>query len=252
MVSRPGRLRALRSAVDDFRRQTHRAKELLIVVDDDDYAIKVGRAIREESEPIYLVRVSPKLNLGELRNVAMNCCHGQFACQWDDDDRYSPERLALQMDSLRTSGAHACFLFQQLHFFENSRELFWTDWRYRDGLSVTAALTRIIPGTVLCKRAGALYPEDGDRAIKGEDSVFASQLLRLGAIGLETPPGTYMRIYHGRNTWNWAHHREIAVHRSLPGKALHANRLDIAKALLHFKIASPVKVMAANRLAFRL
>lgn len=168
MVSRPGRLKALRCAVDDFRKQTHAAKELLIVVDDDRYALDVGRAIRDKNEAIYLVTVSPKLTLGELRNVALSACHGEFACQWDDDDRYSPDRVTLQMDSLRTTGAHACFLFEQLHYFASSRELFWTDWRYRDGRSVNGALSRIIPGTVLCKRGAAQYPEDGERAVKGK------------------------------------------------------------------------------------
>lgn len=59
-------------------------------------------------------------------------------------------------------------------------------------------------------------------------------------------------MYHGRNTWDWAHHREIAVHRSLPAAVIQANRHDIENALVHFSINPPVKVMAARRVVFRL
>jgi glycosyltransferase involved in cell wall biosynthesis len=250
MISRPDRLDALRRAVDDFSNQTHTQRELVIVVDDDDYASQVNHLLQNKDGIIYLVTVSPKRPLGALRNIALKSCHGEFVCQWDDDDRYSPERLALQIDGLCSVRADACFLYQQLHFFQDTREMFWTDWRYRQGRCVTAALSRIIPGTVLCKRDVAIYPEKGDLAIKGEDSVYATQLLRSGAIGIETPPGTYLRIYHGSNTWDRRHHREIAVWRSRPAAVIHAWRSMIEESISSFRISSPVKVMAGNRVAF--
>jgi len=251
MVTRPGRLEAVRAAVADFSGQSYAPKELVIVVDDADYASQVDRAVRDHQESIYLVRVSPKLSLGELRNVALNSCHGEYACQWDDDDRYSPDRLALQMEPLRAGKINACFLFQQLYFFENQRELFWTDWRYRDGRGVRSGLN-VIPGTVMCKRGIAFYPEQGERATRGEDTVFASKLFPAGAIGIETPPGTYFRTYHGANPWDWPHHRENAVRKSRSLDAIRANRSAILDALAHFEIASPVTVMAGNRVVFRI
>jgi glycosyltransferase involved in cell wall biosynthesis len=251
MVSRPGRLDALQSAAEDFCRQTYPSRELVVVIDDADYACQVDEVLRDKDDAIYLVTVSSRLPLGALRNVALDSCHGEYACQWDDDDRYSPERLAVQINLLLSTGACGCFLHQQLHLFRDTGELFWTDWRFCDGRDVPGALSRIIPGSVLCLRDAARYPEEGDLARRGEDSVFASQLLRSGAIGIEAPPGTYLRTFHGRNTWDRRHHRAIAVHRSMQKQLIQAHRGFLEDAITYFGIPSPVKVMAGDTVVFR-
>jgi glycosyltransferase involved in cell wall biosynthesis len=249
-ISRPGRLDALRSAVDDFCRQTHPSKELVIVVDDTDYACEVEALVRDKAWTIYLVTVFSQFPLGALRNIALDFCHGEYACQWDDDDRYSPERLAIQLNSLLKTGASACFLHQQLHLFRDTGDLFWTDWRFCNGQDVPGALSRIIPGSVLCLRDAARYPEEGCFAQRGEDSVFASYLLRSGAIGIEAPPGCYLRTYHGRNTWDRLHHRAIAVRRSLPKEVIEAHRVHLERAISYFEIPSPVRMMAGDSVIF--
>jgi glycosyltransferase involved in cell wall biosynthesis len=248
-VTRRTRLECLRLAVDDFCAQTYPDKELILVVDDDDYASEVTALVQTRKAPIYLVAVEGHHPLGVLRNIAIDHANGDFICQWDDDDRYSPQRLAIQFAALRGARCDACFLYQQLHFFRDSRELFWTDWRYSEGRPVSAPLSRIIPGTVLCRTGATRYPEYGSLARLGEDSLFAKQLLR-SACGIESPPGTYVRVYDGGNSWDREHHRLIAIGRSQLAKTILASREDIEHTLLRLNINGPVKVMAGTRTVF--
>jgi glycosyltransferase involved in cell wall biosynthesis len=249
-VSRSPRLQSLKRAIDDFTRQTYQYRELLIVVDDDAYADEVEGLARSCAEPVYVLRTSQPQPLGTLRNLSLAHAHGSFLCQWDDDDRYGPDRIALQLGALSDATVSACFLHQQLHFFECTRQLFWTDWRFLDGQPVGAPLSQIIPGTVMFRRTAVRYPEEGSQSIRGEDTVLAAQLIRAGALGVEASPATYLRNYHGENTWDLAHHRAIGLRRSAPLEAVLAAHAEIEAALRYFEVDPPVAVMAGEQLAF--
>src|ERR1700722_20997412 len=95
MVTQPSRLALAKLAIDDFLRQTHDERELVITHDGDDACDAALRAIAAHAS-IRLVREHSGATLGTLRNVAVDACRGDFVCQWDDDDRYHPQRLALQ------------------------------------------------------------------------------------------------------------------------------------------------------------
>jgi hypothetical protein len=43
----------------------------------------------------------------------------------DDDDRYHPRRLEIQLDALRSANCDASFLCDQLHLFAAVREMYW-------------------------------------------------------------------------------------------------------------------------------
>jgi len=248
-VSCPARLDCLRSAVEDFINQTHPEKELVIVVNERDCAAVLDN-YSNSSLNIRLVRVPEGMTLGALRNLAAKEATGDVLCQWDDDDRYSPERLSLQLQRLESESTYACFLHQQLHFFSDTRELFWTDWRRYDGQLLIESWRHYIPGTVMYRRIDAGYPEEGQYAWKGEDTVFAQHLLRRGAVGVVSPPGTYVRIFHGANAWDRIHHWQIAVHRSQTVATLNLSRDIIENSLFRFGISPPVKVMARDGVAF--
>ncbi len=255
-VSQPPRLPSLSHAVADFCRQTYTPRELVIVVDDADYAEAVSEMVRSfedgTEERIFVVNAGERLRLGALRNLGTACAQGEWLCQWDDDDRYSPHRLALQAEALAGTDAAACFLHQQLHFFVETRELYWTDWRLHSERSDLGPLNLIIPGTVLWRRCEAAYPEQGAIATRGEDSRFAAHLIGEGALGLDAPPETYFRTFHTCNTWDREHHRYIATRRSVAPAELSAHRSPIQRALAEFSIHSPVHVMSGEGLAFSL
>jgi len=192
------------------------------------------------------------MSLGALRNIAVQHCRGEWICQWDDDDRYSTWRLELQASAAESAGAGACFLHEQLHFFIDTREMFWTDWRLLRGVEKFHPPGSCIPGTVFFRRNKIKYPEEGALAIRGEDSVLMTQLWQAGAVVVESPPGTYMRTFHGENTWHREHHLALVRTRSTNARVMEERRSELEEAAWHFGLHPPIYFMAREGLVFTL
>lgn len=202
MVTQPSRLALAKLAIGDFLRQTHAERELVIVHDGDDACdAALGEMAADAS--IRLVRKLPGATLGMLRNVAVEVCRGDFVCQWDDDDRYHPQRIELQWRALQDERAEFCFLVDQLHWFPHSGELFWDDWNRE------AYPLNFVQGTLLGRRDRMpRYPD----AARGEDTDAVLQILRDGhrIARLHDAGWCYVYVYHGQNAWDEAHHAAIA------------------------------------------
>jgi glycosyltransferase involved in cell wall biosynthesis len=201
MVTQPSRLALAKRAIDDFLRQTHDERELVITHDGDDACDAALRDMAAHAS-IRLVRERSGLTLGALRNVAVDASRGDFVCQWDDDDRYHPQRIALQWRALRQDDADFCFLSDQLHWFPQRRELYWDDWDRE-----TYPLN-FVQGTLLGRRD--LMPRYPD-AVRGEDTDVVLQILRDGRriARLRDVGWCYVYVYHGANAWDAPHHAAI-------------------------------------------
>jgi glycosyltransferase involved in cell wall biosynthesis len=129
-ITRGDRPALLSEAVSDFVRQTFSDRELLIL-HDGDQAVHAGVseiAAAHAGASIRIERVAPGPRLGELRNIAIARACGEWICQWDDDDRYHPERLRLQWDYAQSEQAAVNYLVDQLHWFQPDNVLLWDDW----------------------------------------------------------------------------------------------------------------------------
>ncbi len=250
MISQPPRLSQMAASVHDFLAQTYPEKELVIVVDDEAYAREVNEFVKGLSAHIYVVELASRHTLGALRNVAVQQSHGQWICQWDDDDRYSPERLALQSAAALAAGAASCFLHEQLHFFEDTREMFWTDWRLFHGEPTVGPPEFCIPGTVFFQRGIACYPERGALSARGEDTVLAAELWQGCATAIESPPGTYLRTYTGQNTWHRQHHQALALARSHSAQTILRRRSELEQCLSAFGLQAPICFRSQHGIVF--
>lgn len=106
------RRRFVEKAIDYFRRQTYPNLELVVIDDGIDDGIDdlcVGGNIFCTG----LSRITP---VGQKRNVACKMSAGEYIAHWDDDDWQSPERIAVQVDALITSGAELCGMDKLLYF----------------------------------------------------------------------------------------------------------------------------------------
>src|SRR5258708_33575443 len=129
-VTQEGRLASLERAVADFSRQTERERELVILHDGGQafHSGIVKLASEYDGARIDVARVPGGRTLGALRNAAVDAAHGDYVCQWDDDDRYHPRRLEVQLEGLRAAKSDASFLADQLHLFAEAHEMYWDDW----------------------------------------------------------------------------------------------------------------------------
>jgi hypothetical protein len=96
------------------------------------------------------------------------------------------------------------FLGEVMQFYPEERALYCTNWH--------ATETRSFPGSLMCRvSAAARYPETGDEARLGEDTMVARQLSATGKVALLAGrPHLYIYVSHGRNSWPDAHHRMLA------------------------------------------
>lgn len=208
-VTRGDRPGFLSEAVADFAHQTFPDRELLILHDGDNV---VDSGVREiaaahASAPIRVERTAPGPKLGGLRNIAMARARGEWICQWDDDDRYHPERLRLQWEHARSERAAVNYLVDQLHWFQADNLLFWDDW------NAEPYPMNFVQGTIMARRdLMPPYPDMGP----GEDTLQTHALLRAEASGtfrvsrLSGMGWSYVYRFHGANAWNAEHHRAIS------------------------------------------
>jgi glycosyltransferase involved in cell wall biosynthesis len=109
-ITQVSRAALLADAVRDFLRQTYAERELLILHDGDAAAHRALQDLLQrlgvEAAPAQCAcnAPAPRPRWASCCNEALALSRGELICQWDDDDRYHPERLALQCGALRERG----------------------------------------------------------------------------------------------------------------------------------------------------
>jgi glycosyltransferase involved in cell wall biosynthesis len=196
----------------------------------------VRKVAASTSRPVRIINGGCGKTLGELRNMALDSAAGDVACQWDDDDQSHPERLARQWEAMRQAKADACFLASQFHYFTRSRELFVRDTGKR-GIECT-----VMHRTDLPVRYPALE--------RAEDTAFMVGLKRFRCAVLPGVPWLYLRLFHGENTWDEEHHRQMMRH-TWDVVFLGARKEELAARLESYDIERPVTVCGHDGPAFR-
>lgn len=92
----------IEGAIRNFQEQTHAPKELIVL---DDGENPVGDLCRGPGVRYYRTE---RMSLGAKRNRACALACGPIIAHWDDDDRYSPERLARQVYGFRMPVSGFC------------------------------------------------------------------------------------------------------------------------------------------------
>ena len=172
----PDRMPLAKIAIQCFQRQTYQNKELVIINTDRKPVCGSDKRVRE-----IMVNYEDGFRLGDLRNLGLILAKGDWIIQWDDDDWYGDNRIAVQMETAE-SGAANLISSQIRYDFKNN----------------SAFVYRVSPGidgTILHERNNYLrYPGTA----LGEDSEFLKQFSVRNVS--PTDPGLYVRMCHTANT----------------------------------------------------
>ncbi|HEX9887722.1 MAG TPA: glycosyltransferase family A protein [Longimicrobiales bacterium] len=238
------RLAHLRGAIRCYLDQTYEPREMVIATDGSPwFRGAVRRHLAElDRDDIRLVELDEGegLTLGAVRNRLLDAARGEILCQWDDDDLSHPRRLAAQVAHLQAEGADACVLNDQLHFFQESRELVWVDWAN----GPWEGMLRAIPGTLLMRAGlGVRYPEEGPHARAGEDSALLADVWARGSVAeLRGAGDLSVYTFHGGNTFDEAHHRGISRDRVAALDATPELEARLRDTLSYYTLAYPLAV----------
>lgn len=188
MVTRNRAARA-RMAVECFLRQNYPARELVILDDGEDDALREYVGALADPRIRCFRPLGERATLGELRNRAVALARGTYVCQWDDDDYYDPARIACQVAALQMTRADACFLHR------------WTMW-WPEARRLALSTRRIWEGSMLCLKAHMpVYPA----LARGEDTPVADQIVASGRVVLLDQPRLYVYVAHAGNTFDAEH-----------------------------------------------
>lgn len=236
-LATPPRLPMLARAIADYGAQTYPHRELVIVVD----AAAAGDVARLASgrRDVRIVAVERGPSLGTLRNAAAAAAQGDLLCQWDDDDRHHPDRIAAQAAAL--GGADGCALQEVMLLDADAHELRSINWTRTPG--------GVHPGTLLARReAMPLYQETA----LGEDLALWQVLAGRGPVlRLAGAAHLYVYVAHGTNSWPSAHHAMLGETLAVSRGLLLRREADLRAGLAPFGLAG-TGVVGSNGPAFTL
>ena len=183
-----------RRAIRCYAQQTYPVKEL-VVLDNGNTSIEELLVDIPTSELRYKkVERTPDLILGDLRNQALDMATGDLLIpQWDDDDWYHPERIAIQVAELQ-KGFDACALVGTLMHVD-SEPYFHHPY--------IGLLPHGVPPTIMHRRDVTIHYPSLPRT---EDTVYVNAWRKKSYSLLPTEFSyLYIRSFHGKNTWEVDH-----------------------------------------------
>jgi len=186
--------RLLSRAIDCFLAQTYPNRELIILYEDDDTATKdfIGSIRPNPQIKTTIVARSSQIRLGQLRNMAIQEAHGEYICQWDDDDWYHAGRLEYQYAIITQTGYAGCIMLKWIIFDSTTGQAYISN-------------PRLWEGSILCKK-NILLPGSYENKSVGEDTILIETLFSNKALyPIMHVPHLYIYNYHVGNTWDRAH-----------------------------------------------
>lgn len=143
MVSR-GWKDPARWAIECFRRQTYRDRELVIVTANGEGDLREYVASLGDPQVRFAGALPAETRSGALRNMAVDHARGELLATWDDHELSGADRLATQVTALVTSGASAALLERMVVWWPARREVAISDRRPWEGtlLARRSALPR--------------------------------------------------------------------------------------------------------------
>ena len=174
----------LRQAVDSALRQTFTDFEVVVVNDG-------GDPVEEFADPrVHVVRRPSSGGAAAARNAGLDYARGRYVTFLDDDDEFTPDRLALGLRGLEDAPVSLCWKAQL-----GSGQLEWA--RRLDGEVPDAMLSAAVPqlGSALVDARLALRMDESFRV--SEDVEWWLRMSEVGAVRTIPEVGYLIREHAG-------------------------------------------------------
>jgi glycosyltransferase involved in cell wall biosynthesis len=205
-----GRLKYLRATVASVYRQTLQDWELVIADDGSDEETRTYLRTLEADSRIRLVWLQHSGVPAIVRNAALREARGEYVAFLDSDDLWAPEKLARQVETLRSRPVCRWSYTAICHIDGSDRPLaepLFGPWLPRDG----AVFERLVTGPVLIRTptvlaARELIAQTGgfDETIhSGEDYDLWLRLALASDVALLDEPLAQVRRHEANHTRDW-------------------------------------------------
>lgn len=183
----------MKRAIRCFQNQTYKNKELVIIDDGEQDLDELLTSLPADEISYIKLENKPENTLGKLRNRSLEEASGDFLVQWDDDDWYHPERIAIQAQTLRKGYDACCLSGALMHLNEEPYMQHPYVGYLPDG----------IPGSIMHRADSDIrYPHTR----RAEDTVYLNEWMNRRYLQLSDEYShLFIRCYHGSNTWEKDH-----------------------------------------------
>jgi glycosyltransferase involved in cell wall biosynthesis len=186
------------TAFDCWRYQTYAGERELVVVDNNDvpWTETLGVSSDElawlsNEMGIKYVR-SKRMPVGGLRNLGTQHATGEICITWDEDDWYSPDRVAFQVGRLLETGMSVTGFHNLLYYDERDGQA----WKYF--FSPDRPHHPYAPGGSQCYRKD-WWERHKFEEIGVEDLPFSTAALHAGVLDSTDCGQMYVARIHGNN-----------------------------------------------------
>ncbi|GIP31290.1 glycosyltransferase family 2 protein [Paenibacillus sp. J2TS4] len=164
----------LDNVFDNYRKQTWKLKELIIILNKDDMDIEKFRRKARKYENVTVYQLPEGHSLGECLNFGVDNSKHSYVAKFDDDDYYSPHYLTECMYSFKKTNADIVGKYTHYVYLEGSNLLL-----LRSPKNENKFVSNLPGATMVIKKEVFDKVRFPDRNL-GEDSKFCGDCGKLG------------------------------------------------------------------------
>ncbi|KIO74593.1 hypothetical protein TH53_25510 [Pedobacter lusitanus] len=211
----------LQKAIRCFQEQNYPNKELVVSYPRKDPSTRkiLDEVLKESELKILIIERDDDESVGNARNHAVAKAGGDYICIWDDDDWYHPSRLSYQFKSMQTLGqGYQASVLTYVILYDTTTGKAYASFPYT------------WDGSILCRKEIIMQNQYAN-ANKAEDTHIIKFLdSRKLLYHIEDAPFLYIYIYHGGNTWDYAHYEYFLKQSELLDDEVTANVRGLVEA----------------------
>ncbi|MFB7814919.1 glycosyltransferase [Paenibacillus chitinolyticus] len=202
----------LKNLLDNYKRQDHPTKELIIIVNNDKIPLAPYRELAKKLRNIRIFRVSERTSLGACLNYAVKKAKYGYVAKFDDDDYYAPYYLTESMLTFRQTKADVIGKRAHYMYLRGSKTLILR-FSQDENRSVTQ-----LPGATLVIRRDVLKKVPFPDRNVGEDDLFCLRSKKKGFKVYSAGKDNFVAIRRknsSNHTWIISDRELIAHHKKV-------------------------------------
>ncbi|MGG1676370.1 glycosyltransferase [Neobacillus sp. NRS-1170] len=164
---------SINNVFENYRQQTWKDKELIIILNKDSMDIDKWIAKAKNFQRVQVYQLHEKATLGDCLNFGIMKSKYDFIAKFDDDDYYGPEYISSGMDAFKNKNISIIGKSSLYIYFKNKRALIYMSGKENSFVDTVA-------GATLMFRKDVFQQVQFEKVNRAEDYFFIDQCKEKG------------------------------------------------------------------------
>lgn len=204
----------IRNLLNNYRRQRHPLKELIIIVNRNNIPLASYRKLAAGIQNVRIYRYPERKTLGACLNYAAQKAHYSYIAKFDDDDYYAPFYLTESLKTMQRTKADVLGKRAHYIYLQGSKKLLLRFHQYEN------RITSRLPGATLIMKRSVFKNVRFPNQNVGEDDLFCLRSRRAGYKVYSGSKYNFVAIRRknsANHTWIISDRELISHHKTIPG-----------------------------------